>query len=98
MLVLVLLLLGVGVCWIRRRRRQRAMQRAVEEVEKGGMGEAEEVGDAVVKNDGEMMVLESRISIIVVDDGDDESYEGDVEEVEEDERGRHGVSSKRRDG
>lgn len=77
------------------------MQRAVEEVEKGGMGEAEEVeeaGDAVVKSDGEMMVLESRISIIVVDDGDDESYEGDVEEVEEDERGRHVVSSKRREG
>jgi hypothetical protein len=77
------------------------MQRAVEEVEKGGMGEAEEAedaGDAVVKSDGEMMVLESRISIIVVDDGDDESYEGDVEEVEEDERGRHGVSSKRREG
>ncbi|KAF2872948.1 hypothetical protein BDV95DRAFT_605534 [Massariosphaeria phaeospora] len=63
---------------VRRKNTERAMQRAVEEVESG-----------VTKESQEMIVLESRVSI-VVDNDDDE------EEDEEEERGRNGMSLARR--
>ncbi|KAF1851832.1 uncharacterized protein K460DRAFT_413338 [Cucurbitaria berberidis CBS 394.84] len=77
---LVLLELG----YLRRKRRERALRRAVEEVERGGIRMGKSVGSESSESK-ENMVLESRVEIIVDDsdgsDGDD-AWDADMEDEE----------------
>lgn len=71
------------VCYLRRKRRERAMQNAVEEVERG-----------TGKGSEERIVLESRVSIVF----DEEACEGESEEDEDEDEGpRNGMSLPRRE-
>jgi hypothetical protein len=85
---LALIAFLLEACYLRRRRREKAFQRAVEEVERG---ERAEQALASLKGSEEFAVLESRVSI-VFDDGSEDEYE-------EPERGRarNGMSLARRD-
>ncbi|KAF2257156.1 hypothetical protein BU26DRAFT_499703 [Trematosphaeria pertusa] len=58
---LALFLVAFEACYLRRRRRTRALERAVEEVERG-----------MDKGSEERIVLESRVSIVFEDDGHEE--------------------------
>ncbi|OAG06967.1 uncharacterized protein CC84DRAFT_1163246 [Paraphaeosphaeria sporulosa] len=95
-LSLALLAFLLESCYLRPRRREQAMQRAVQEVENG---ERAERALAELKSSQEIVVLESRVSIHF-DDGD-EGYEGEESEGEEWERGRtdgrNGMSLARRE-
>ncbi|KAF2639175.1 hypothetical protein P280DRAFT_508320 [Massarina eburnea CBS 473.64] len=82
LLGVVLILIIFESCFLRHRRQQKALQRAVDEVERGADKENEE---RIVESQ-ERMVLESRVSIVVEDEFDSE----------EEERGRHGLSLARR--
>jgi hypothetical protein len=111
-LLLTTLFLIFGLPYLRRVRRGRALQRAIEEVERGI--EMRKTGLSEVSESKENMVLESRVEI-VMDDGDDDMERerdlvdmvgrwdgwdatGDgVEEVEEWEIGRKGMSLPRRE-
>jgi len=103
-IVLLLAFLVLGIPQIRSRRRTQALQRAVEEVERGIEMQKPVEHDGEAMSDGkDNMVLESRVEI-VVDDGSSErnvvdtwdgwnaTYEGD--DVE---RGRQGMSLPRRE-
>ena len=81
--MIVLVFVAAEAFYLRRKRRQRSLERAVEEVERGSN-----------KGSEERIVLESRVSIIVeVDDN-----EGDSEDEEEIRgRGRNGMSLPRRE-
>ncbi|KAH5455389.1 hypothetical protein HBI30_090740 [Parastagonospora nodorum] len=103
-IVLLLAFLVLGIPQIRSRRRTQALQRAVEEVERGVEMQkpADHVSEAM--SDGkDNMVLESRVEIVVEDgasernvvdtwDGWNATYEGD-----DTERGRQGMSLPRRE-
>lgn len=73
---IVILIASFETLYLAKRRRKRAMQRAVAEVESG-----------TAKESQERIVLESRVSIIVEQEDQDE----------EDERGRNGMSLSRRE-
>lgn len=102
-LLLVALLL-VGIPYIQNRRRTRAMQRAVEEVERGtemrkATGSQSEAFGASKDN----MVLESRVEIVVDDDESTrdmvaswDGWNATWDEDDELERGRKGMSLPRR--
>jgi hypothetical protein len=104
-LVLLISFLVFGIPYIRRKRRVRALRRAVEEVEHGiEMQKTAGKSNEEVDESKENMVLESRVEIVV---GDAES-ERDVvdhwdgwnatwEEEDDLERGRKGMSLPRRD-
>jgi hypothetical protein len=104
-IVLLISFLIFGIPCIQRRRRARALQRAVEEVEHGiEMQKAAGQSDEDMGESKENMVLESQVEIVV---GDAES-ERDVvdhwdgwnatwEEEDDLERGRKGMSLPRRD-
>jgi hypothetical protein len=78
-----IIMVVVEVCFLRHRRQERALQRAGNDIEHG-----------LNKENEVIMVLESRVSIVVVDE-DEEDDEGD--ETDEEERGRHGFSLPQRD-
>jgi hypothetical protein len=103
-LILAFCLLS-GIPYLRSRRRERALQRAVEEVERGvemqkSMGHA---SDAMSESK-ENMVLESRVEILI-DDGMSErnaieawdGWDGRWTEDDDLERGRKGMSLPRRE-
>jgi hypothetical protein len=103
-LILAFCLLS-GIPYLRSRRRERALQRAVEEVERGvemqkSMGH---VSDAMSESK-ENMVLESRVEILI-DDGMSErnaieawdGWDGRWTEDDDLERGRKGMSLPRRE-
>jgi flagellar biosynthesis/type III secretory pathway M-ring protein FliF/YscJ len=81
-LIVALLIVAIEACYLRKKRRERGLQRAIDEVEIG-----------VHKGSEERMVLESRVSIIVEDEGQEEQEEDEAEV----ERGRNGMSLPRRD-
>ncbi|KAH8730590.1 hypothetical protein GQ44DRAFT_823303 [Phaeosphaeriaceae sp. PMI808] len=104
--ILLLALVVIGVPHLRKYRQARALQRAVEEVERGiEMQQSARQEDVTTAENKEHMVLESRVEI-VVDDGESEldvvdawdawnaSWEDEEEEVE---RGRKGMSLPRRE-
>ncbi|CAO2651148.1 Nn.00g094450.m01.CDS01 [Neocucurbitaria sp. VM-36] len=89
--------------YLRRKRRERALQRAIEEVERGGGMEMRKRVGSEQSESKENMVLESRVEIVVVDD-DEEEEESDGDDVwnvgmEDDERwrGRQAMSLPRRE-
>jgi hypothetical protein len=103
--ILTIGILACGVPYIRNRRRIRALQRAVEEVERG-IEMHKDVSHGNNVESKENMVLESRVEIVV--DDDEESERGAVDrwdgwdaswedENDEMERGRKGMSLPRRD-
>ncbi|KAF2116649.1 hypothetical protein BDV96DRAFT_630984 [Lophiotrema nucula] len=89
-LVLVFALL-FDACYLRRKRRERDVQYALNEVEGG-----------TVKESQERIVLESRVSIVFEEEEEEEEegYEGELEDDADDEdeedRGRNGMSLPRR--
>ncbi|KAL1606782.1 hypothetical protein SLS60_004189 [Paraconiothyrium brasiliense] len=91
---LALIVFFVEACYLRRRRREKALQRAVQEVESG---ERAERALADLKGSEEIVVLESRVSI-VFDDVTDVSDEDGDDDGEETGRGRvrNGLSLPRR--
>lgn len=106
-IVLLLAFLVLGIPQIRSRRRAQALQRAVEEVERGvEMQKPAEHGSEAMSDGKENMVLESRVEI-VVDDGASErnvvdTWDGWNATYEDDdahgvERGRQGMSLPRRE-
>ncbi|KAF2036345.1 hypothetical protein EK21DRAFT_106447 [Setomelanomma holmii] len=109
LLLLITLFLVCGLPYVRRKRRGRALQRAVEEVERGI--EMRKTGALDVTGSKENMVLESQVEIFMHDGHGDErdsdmvdmvgrwdgwDASGDLEE-EEWERGRKGMSLPRRE-
>jgi hypothetical protein len=80
-LVIALLIVVAEACYLRKKRRDRARQRAVDEVERG-----------TDKGSEERIVLESRVSIVFEDEEQEQQ-----EEQEEVERGRNGMSLPRRE-
>lgn len=70
------------IVYFRRRRREKAILNAIDQVER-----------AADKGSEERIVLESRVSIVFQEDPDEEEYDGDGEEEE---RGRAGMSLPRR--
>lgn len=73
-LAIFLILFELG--YMRRKRRERALQRAVEEVERGGI-EMHKSGDSDSSESKENMVLESRVEIVVDEESDmDEDGDG----------------------
>ncbi|KAF2829788.1 hypothetical protein CC86DRAFT_285382 [Ophiobolus disseminans] len=107
--IIVILFLAFGIPYLRKWRRSCALQRAVDEVERGiemrkdiGHGSTSEVTESK-----ENMVLESRVEIVVGDeeserdvvdawDGWNATWDGDDDEDLE-ERGRKGMSLPRRE-
>jgi hypothetical protein len=63
-LCLLVLLVALEACYMRKKRRERALQRAVDEVESG-----------VDKGSIERIVLESRVSIVFEDENQDDEEE-----------------------
>lgn len=63
-LVIALLIVMVEACYLRKKRRERALQRAVDEVERG-----------IDKGSHERIVLESRVSIVFEDEEQEEEVE-----------------------
>lgn len=102
--LLLIALLLIGIPYFQERRRTRAMQRAVEEVERG-TEMRKTVGS---RSDGfteskDNMVLESRVEIVVDDDESTrdmvahwDGWNATWDEDEELERGRKGMSLPRR--
>jgi hypothetical protein len=86
---LVLIVFLLETCYLRRRRQEKAFQRAVDEVERG---ERAEQALASLKGSEEIVVLESRVSI-VFDDVSEDEYEEELERG----RARNGMSLARRD-
>jgi hypothetical protein len=93
-----------GIPYVRNRRCERALQRAVDEVERG-IEMHKDVSHGSVSQSKENMVLESRVEIVVGDyesergvvdtwDGWDASWEDEDDELE---RGRKGMSLPRRE-
>jgi uncharacterized membrane protein YciS (DUF1049 family) len=96
--------IACGVPYVRSRRRARALERAVEEVERG-IEMHKDAGHESVVESKENMVLESKVEIVVEDsesesgavdrwDGWDASWEDEDDEME---RGRKGMSLPRRE-
>ncbi|KAJ4298076.1 hypothetical protein N0V90_005975 [Kalmusia sp. IMI 367209] len=81
---IALILILIELCYLRRRRQEKALQRAVEEVESRER--------ALNKDSEEIVVLESRISIHFDDASSDED-----DDTEQQERGRNGMSLPRRE-
>lgn len=101
-IILLLAFVVFGIPCLRRRRRERAQRRAVEEVERG-IEMKKIVGQGSVGESKENMVLESKVEI-VVHDGENErnvldDWDGWSAGVEDDleERGRKGMSLPRRE-
>jgi hypothetical protein len=102
--ILIIGSIACGVPYLRNRRRARALERAVEEVERG-IEMHKDVSQKSVSESKENMVLESRVEIVVEDsesesgavdrwDGWDASWEDEDDEME---RGRKGMSLPRRE-
>ncbi|KAH7090561.1 hypothetical protein FB567DRAFT_626520 [Paraphoma chrysanthemicola] len=107
-LFLITLFFLFGLPYFRRARRGRALQRAIDEVERGI--EMRKTGPSEMSASKENMVLESRVEIIMDEDDERErdlvdvvgrwdgwDANGDAEELEEWERGRKGMSLPRRE-
>ncbi|KAJ4369069.1 hypothetical protein N0V83_006152 [Neocucurbitaria cava] len=91
--------------YLRRKRRERALQRAIEEVERGGGLEMRKriVESNEMSESKENMVLESRVEIVVDDGGEESDGDGDsvwdtgMEDDDEMWRGRQAMSLPRRE-
>lgn len=79
---IVLILFLAEACYLRRKRREKALERAVNEIERGERN--------LTKGSEEIIVLESRVSIVFQDASEDE------DEEPERGRGRNGLSLPRR--
>jgi hypothetical protein len=102
--ILIIGAIACGVPYFRNRKRTRALERAVEEVERG-IEMHKDASHESVGESKENMVLESRVEIVVEDsesesgavdrwDGWDASWEDEDDEME---RGRKGMSLPRRE-
>jgi hypothetical protein len=98
--LLAVFLALLEVCYFRRKRRERAVLNAIEQVERGGG-----VDKGSAHESEERIVLESRVSIVFDDGGENEEdgvedgYEGEGEDEygdDETDGGRNGMSLPRR--
>jgi low affinity Fe/Cu permease len=102
--VLLVAFLIFGIPYLRSRQRTRALQRAVDEVERGTeMHKATSHVSMTIGESKENMVLESRVEIVVADDESDrdvvaawDGWDATWEEGDDMERGRKGMSLPRR--
>lgn len=106
-IVLAIFIIILEACYLRPRRRARALRRAVAEVEQASGVDMKTMVESIASGSKETMVLESRVEILVegeesedewsVDDDDGEEWDADVEDEERGRRGgRNGMSLPRR--